>query len=1204
MLHWLARNVRLMPIARQTPPAVALSVLFVVATAGGGFAAELSGTVINAAGESVAGVPVRLLTSDYTSLTPIDLGRTQTDASGRFRIEVPDRWFEFPEPWRQELTLLAEAADGSLGGALVYRSPPLPRRRLTIRLEDFTPQKIAVVDADQKPVAGATLRLTGVLFPIIRPAPFQQTPGDLQVTPIPMDESAPPATTDADGIVELPLPPRELIGALRLDLGDAIGVDWSVIGNNAAVPKDWSQRLAVPRLTTIPIHVDAASKAALDDLNLTAISQARQSNFPITVVRSRAQLGAEGNATIQSLHDAIVRFSAVTPQFPDFRLDKPFIENSATLGSEVLQLRYRAGVIVTGRAVATDGSPAADTTLFAFGGFSPAARIRTDAEGRYRFVTSPGQAFVTPAGLSGYRGNPIDPQSVPVVPESSLTFELPVLQLTRLHTLAGTVRDSDQRPVAGASVLAMWNEPHPQLRQAIANREEVIMTAVDGSFAIAGVDPDSPVRVAAWHNGEFGSAIQSVAAADHGKPLQLEISTEFSIAAAGRVVDAAGRGIPNVAVVVRHRIETPLDDAGAPTGEDLVDGNLMTDANGRYATRKNLPPWGAYIAVALPGRPQETASGWKAAAAKSPLQLPDIIAATRTEISGSVVTTDGKAISGADVVLLTSDGRSKARTDENGRFTIAAIGGKGPLLIASMEGFFANGVELNKGPDSVTLTLPRESELAAPAAGAKEGAADQPPRGLSADERRQLAIRLSETHAPTNPQLRARLFSALARIAPDYVRPKLDKWPAGDETAAMVRFSLARSLAADRPEEARELLDQISDPIMRLITLVNLEPALNLADDERLQLLAQVVQDGRGLASADFRVIGLGFAGERLLDLGQREQGTALLREGQALAEKLAPAAYSGYARGAFAEELAQIDADAALKLIEPLTDASEFNRHLTNMAHELGAIDPARAAALLDRMRPPDPQRQPIASNRDLAALRVCYRMVRVDADRATALADSLEGDVMRIHCRGLMAESLLKQDGATAESRALADRLLAEAWSNLSEFGRTHNQEEIAYLFPSTIAALLLPLSAELHPEQLPYRVWQAIALQRPPVKSGSYRYAGQNCTSELALLLAEVDPAAARRLLAWTPNPTGGETSFAEFVQYSRTAPELIVILAPETIDASLNTVQDQAPRERLALQFVGALSRSGESRQRAIRNEAALWFPDDEDLGPQD
>jgi hypothetical protein len=582
--------------------------------------------------------------------------------------------------------------------------------------------------------------------------------------------------------------------------------------------------------------------------------------------------------------------------------------------------------------------------------------------------------------------------------------------------------------------------------------------------------------------------------------------------------------------------------------------------------------------------------------------FPDIVASSRSEITGRVAATVGTPIGGADVVLLTSDGQSRARTDENGGFTIAGLSGRGPLLIASADGFLPDGAELAEGPESITLTLLREADLARLEQGA--AVALRPAPQLSVDERRELAIRLTQSFPPKNQQMRAQVYSALARIAPEHVRGMLGDLPANQMDGVMVRRSLALTLAKDRPAEGLELLEQLPDALMKLMSMMNFESAAKLDHDERMQLLARIVQEARGLRSADHRIVSMGLIGERLLDLGERERGEALLREWQPSAEQLAPAAFSGYIRGAFAEELAQVDADAALTLIEPLTDASEFNRHVTNIAHELAAIDPERAGALLDRMRPPPAQQQPIASHRDMAALRVCYRMVRVDADRAIALGDSLESDVMRVYCRGLMAESLLKQEDGGAASRALAGRLVDDAWRMLSELGKTRDQADVAYLFPSTMAGLLLPLTAELHPEQLPGRVWQAIALRRPMERSGPYQYAGQNGACELALLLAEVDAAAARRIAQWTPSPAGGEAAFAQYVQYSRSAPELIAVLAPEEIDAALDAVQDPPARERLALQLIAALSRSGEARQRAIRNDLALWFPDDEDIGPQD
>ena len=356
------------------------------------------------------------------------------------------------------------------------------------------------------------------------------------------------------------------------------------------------------------------------------------------------------------------------------------------------------------------------------------------------------------------------------------------------------------------------------------------------------------------------------------------------------------------------------------------------------------------------------------------------------------------------------------------------------------------------------------------------------------------------------------------------------------------------------------------------------------------------------MASADHRVMNMGLVGERLLDLGERESGEALLREGHELARNMAPAAFSGYIRGAFAEELAQVDADAALELIEPLTDADEYNRHLTNIAHELAAIEPERAAEALDLMR--EMQTNYIVKSRDAAVIRVCYRMVRVDPDRAVGLVDSIEDEVNRIRCLGVMADSLLAQDEVTDDARVLAGELIETAWGILSTHPGFDDQSEVGWLFPSTMAALLLPTTAELFPDQLSSRIWQTIALRRPMASSGSYVNSGPNCCSEIAVLLADIDPVQSRRVAAWLPNNESGKSLFEYFIQFARSAPELIAATAPENIESYLAALDDEAVRNRVTFAFIAALSRSGESRQRAIHGDLGLWFPDDEDLGPQE
>jgi hypothetical protein len=630
---------------------------------------------------------------------------------------------------------------------------------------------------------------------------------------------------------------------------------------------------------------------------------------------------------------------------------------------------------------------------------------------------------------------------------------------------------------------------------------------------------------------------------------------------------------------------------------------LSTDENGDYATPKRLPPWGDYVALIRTGTKREAISGWKSARSGGALVLSAIEDSRTSKVTGRILTADGMPLPKARVVVLTSVGQEESQSNDDGTFTIDLPAGRMPLLIAEAAGFLANGTPLESGQALLEIRLPRTDQLPLKTQNMSEAGTLQPAR-WTVERKRELAIKLANGFANSDPRTKARVDAAIARYLPDRILKRLDSLPPNTQMLGqMIRSSLAAGLAEDRPQEGLRLLDAFPDGPMKLHTLLRFERVAKLKDDNRMQLLARVVQDARGIRQAEHRVAVMGLAGERLLDLGQRDSGEALLRESLKDAKQLSPAAFSGYVRGAFAEELAQIDADEALALIEPLTDTYEFNRHLRNIAHELAPLDPDRAIAILDKMREPDKDRGSIADVRELAALRVCYRMVRVAPDKAVQLGRSIEHMALGPYSFSLMAESLLSQDDVSNADRNLARRLHDEAWQMLAGVRRKHDLSKVAVLYPSTVAALLLRQTAELAPQQLPYRIWQTIALRRPIENSGAYRMAGSRCMCEMALLLAEVDRNRAREVARWLPSPSSGSSRFVSYVQHhTRVAAELIAEMHPDQCEAALEAVTDSGANQHLRLALVRALIRSGDSRARAIRNEMALWFPDDEDTGP--
>ncbi len=1159
---------------------------------------DLTGVVLDVDGQPVAGVTVKLITTSLMSVTPMSLLETKTDSDGNFTVAVPDAWFDAPEVFRQELSLIVETNDRGNGGIVIYRELPLPRHRLTIQLEPWAKRKIVLRSADDKPLARATVKLTGLQLPVIYPARFEQS-NTRQLAPIPDSTLQSSGMTDADGVVELLLPPLESVASIYAEIEKGVFVSWSVHSSNSSVPKGWSEELQMPTLRRLPIQVKSGD-GNLGKLQLSVTSMPRTSSGATTLIANTVDLDATGNATAVIQDEAILTLKITNPDSANRFLSQGWIENSTTV--ERLDLTFEQGVSVTGRAIATDGTPAANIRLFAMSNGAN-LDVATDADGRFKFAAPVGQMILVPTGRSGYRLEAFTPESVITIPESKDGISLGDITLTRLKSLKGVVIDTDGKPVSGARVTAFWDESHPRSPQLVVNRQEHVTTIEDGTFVVPDLAPKANVTVMAAHDGAVTERMISLDAKDLDDPVSLTITHAATIAVSGRITDQAGDGISDVPVTLRHRLTVPVTEAEAPIGEDVADVRLVSDETGNYATAKTLPPWGEYIAVIRAGTKRQAISGWKSAVSGKPLELPLIEDSRTSEISGRILTLDGKPVANARVVVLTNQDQAETRSLNDGSFTIDRPVGRGPLLIAEADGHLANGTPVDHTATGLKILLPKIDELLQRSVEAAQE--PQEPMAWTVEQKRQLALKLVDGLQDVDPQSKTLIDTTIARYFSDHVLQKLETLPAAKEmNGQRIRSSLAMGLAPDRPQEGLRLLDEFPDGPMKVYMLVHFEPIANLNRDDRLQLLARIVQDARALTEAEHRTVAIGLVGERLLDLGERERGESLLREGLEDAKKLAPAAWSAYARGAFAEELSQVDPDAALALIEPLTDNFEFNRHLQNIAHELASIDPDRAVALLGKFREPDANRRPIADERESAALRVCYRMVRVAPEKAIELARTIKHMSLRPYCFSLMAESLLSQDKVGDAHSNLARQLHDEAWQLLSDVRKNIDQSEVAYLYPSTVAALLLQQTAILAPEQLPHRVWQTIALRRPIGDAGEYQNAGQDCCCQLALLLSEVDRTSAEQVSRWLPNASSAGSQFTTWVGSSRSAAELIVALHPDQCEAALEAVTIPSSQQRLRLSLVKALVRTGAGQERAIRNEMALWFPDDEDMGPID
>ena len=233
----------------------------------------------------------------------------------------------------------------------------------------------------------------------------------------------------------------------------------------------------------------------------------------------------------------------------------------------------------------------------------------------------------------------------------------------------------------------------------------------------------------------------------------------------------------------------------------------------------------------------------------------------------------------------------------------------------------------------------------------------------------------------------------------------------------MIGLQLAIGLMEESVDEALAVLEGLEDPAAKAIGFIDASEKLAARDRSRaLEVLDRALLNARAAkAPAGMNLLLMGQVAERFLDLGQAERGRALLREGEAMAKQLPKAGWAGYARGAFAEELAQIDLEAALALTKELADADELDRHHGNIAHELAGRDPAQAERVLAMVKD--------RSERDDYTVRVVYRMAPLDLDRARRLAGSIGDDCLRGYALGMMALRL-SEAGKDKARRASCSR------------------------------------------------------------------------------------------------------------------------------------------------------------------------------------
>jgi uncharacterized GH25 family protein len=275
--------------------------------------------------------------------------------------------------------------------------------------------------------------------------------------------------------------------------------------------------------------------------------------------------------------------------------------------------------------------------------------------------------------------------------------------------ITGRVVDREGRPIAGAEVWGM--------ARGAAGREKVgtARTDADGRFRLAPLKEDRTVTVWADAPGvarERRDEVHVFAGRDHDiGPLALLPGTRMT----GRAVDAQGHPIAGARVSVKdHRYIL-----GHTITVDQAEWSFAADAEGRFATPP-LPAGRPEIMVAAPGKVR-TFLNRKAEPGTAEADLGDVTLADEVPLRGVVVDQDGAPAPGVEVIV-DYDYDNAAKTDREGRFTVAGVGRDPKYLMLRSNDYFApRRIDLGPDRDPLKLTVTKAYDIHGTAVDAETG---------------------------------------------------------------------------------------------------------------------------------------------------------------------------------------------------------------------------------------------------------------------------------------------------------------------------------------------------------------------------------------------------------------------------------------------------------------------------------------------------
>lgn len=863
--------------------------------------------------------------------------------------------------------------------------------------------------------------------------------------------------TDAEGMVTIDYLPADTTASLTIDTPEH-GMQMAAVSshqteNNLVLKLLPTSELAVSLSAGDSTHVSNRKISVSTRLDNQNRPEAGQPMLRVTYGNSTLVTNEQGVANARVLAGTATVYMASEPEdtsFPDF--SKASAIKLVPGETTKLSFEFKPGIRIFGRAVDSEGKPVEGVEIGVLN-----KTLTTDDEGRYETVVSAtGQLYYRPLSVPEGYVMPFQSYGRNVANDQKKTeYEQPDMIVGLSAKLSGVVVDASGNHVAGASVNAAWQATDPS-GQSFTRRTDQTESDDEGRYELAHVLKDADVLLNAQTD-DLASAAQ-VVNTENAQEVELKVTSHGMLNVIGTVRGSDGSVVKNAEIKVTTAMLIPDGNnyGNRPmklNGQDSFFGN----ESGSFTTPARVPRFGQYaLKIGAPGYLSKQTKFLKPNE-NGDLNAGETILPRARNAAGLVVDSSGKAVEGATISGYSSDkvgdyalAKKTVKTDDDGKFELNGIHPQAAMALVQKDGYRLSGLPLlatNSGP---RVTLYRDDEPIAEKHQVRMSVLDDSVRHAAAKD---LISRLSEDRRGSN-YFSTEMSRMLLRIDREAAMKELEQTTSGSTRATMLT-------ELGEIEEAFSEAGGIADVYSRCFARVNV--AKKSHDDELSRdALTTVLVESESIRNPDQRLISICNAADQFYAMGDKDYAKMIITSQITQAEALPKEERSGYARGTFAESLSVFDFEAAMKIVEQ-ADEDDQHRYFQNIAHRLAAINPEAAEKAVRRM----------TSTRyvDSPAVRVAYRMAKVDLPRAMGLLDTIDNNrrpIARARTLGVIAFST-KDDNPEK-----ARELLQQAFDAIPPQDSSMGQRSEDY-FGAAIA--LLRYAEEVDAENLTKYFWLTV-------------------------------------------------------------------------------------------------------------------------------